>query len=281
MSEPTQNDHAAAQRAYWTNSMVAAFEFMETMRSYPVEECGEPMASLMDASNDLEVHFSTTLLNDRFPRVFYCRAGLVESFRKIAREMNDCGWMMKVEDGYRSPEMQRAQSHSFRNFDFILKKVMWELNGKVPDPGLMLRRVGAMIALRCRVGTHVSGSAIDVTILDRTTGTEIDRGGPYLEFSERTPMESPFITTEALKNRLAIQEIFHRNGWRAYPWEFWHFSSGDCYAEFLSGSGKASRYGAIEFAGGSITPMSAVESDQLLEPLEFYQKQIELALARI
>lgn len=261
--------------------MESAFEFMESMRKYPVEECGEPMASLVEASNDLEVHFSTTLLNDQFPRVFYCRQGLIASFRKIAREMNDRGWMMKVEDGYRSPEMQRAQSHSFRNFDFILKKVMWELNGKVPEPELMLRRVGAMIAIRCRVGTHVSGSAIDVTILDRSTGAEIDRGGSYIEFSERTPMESPFITLEALENRLTVQSMFHRNGWRAYPWEFWHFSSGDCYAEFLSGSGNASRYGAVRFAARAITPMSSAASDKLLEPVEFYEKQIALALARL
>lgn len=271
----------SAMRVYWTEKMEEAFDFYKEMRKYPIEECGEPLASLVEASEGLEVRFSTTMINNCHPRIYFIRQGLIESFRKIAREMNDKGWILKVEDGYRSPEMQRAQSHNPRHFDIILEKVMWELDGKIPTPDFMMRRLSVLIATRCRVGTHISGSAIDISVLERETGREVDRGGAYVEFSARSPMESPFVTPTQRSNREEITGIFHRYGWQAYPWEFWHYSSGDCYTEYLRRSRKPARYGAVAFDGKDIFPIGAEESDALLEPLEFYQREISAALDRL
>lgn len=91
---------------------------------------------------------------------------------------------------------------------------MWELGGRVPDPAFLLRRVSALIVTRWRIGTHVSGSAIDVSVFDRTTGSEILRGGKYIEISARTPMDSPFITEDERNNRQRITEIFRAHGWQ-------------------------------------------------------------------
>ncbi len=269
------------KRDYWTSQMDEAFVFMEAMRVYPIVECGEPLVSLRDAAEGLEVQFSTTLINRRHPRVYFIRSGLIEGFQGAAREMNERGWVLKVEDGYRSPEMQRAQSHNPLHFDVILQKVIWELNGAVPSPELMLRRLSALIATRCRIGTHVSGSAIDISVFDRATGEEIDRGGPYIELSEKTPMASPFITPEQHRHRVEIEAIMRRHGWFAYPYEFWHFSGGDSYAETIAGTGKPARYGPVVFDGKSITVIPDPASDELLEPLEFYQRQIDAALERL
>lgn len=274
----------AEARAYWTQKMEEALEFQESMRSYPVKDCGEPLASLREAAAGLEVEFSTTMINDRHPRVYFCREGLIPSFRAVARAMNERGWVLKVEDGYRSPTMQRAQSHNPKHFDLVLKMVMWELGGALPTPEFLLRRMSAVIATRCRVGTHVSGSAIDVSVLDRETRGEFPRGGrspTYVEISERTPMDSPFITGEERENRQKITEVFHQHGWMEYPWEFWHYSQGDCYAESLMKSGRPSRYGPVVFDGTNSTPIDLAEADQLLEPLAFYEEQMEAALGRV
>lgn len=261
--------------------MDAAFDFMEAVRVYPLEECGEPMASLRDLPDGVEVVFSDTLRNGRHPRVYAVRAGLHELFLGAAREMNARGWILKVEDGYRSPEMQRAQSHNPQYFDLILQKTIWELNGKIPSSDLMLRRVSALIATRCRIGTHVSGSAIDISVLDRNTGETLDRGGGYVEISERTPFASPFVSESQRACRDAIDAIMRRHGWIAYPYEFWHYSSGDAYAEILARSARAARYGAVNFDGSQITPIPDEESDALLEPLEFYNVNITAALERL
>jgi len=278
------NFDQAAARAYWTQKMEEAREFQETMRTYPVEDCGEPLVSLREAVAGLDVEFSTTMINDCHPRVYFCREGLIPSFQAVARAMNERGWVLKVEDGYRSPKMQRAQSHNPKHFDLVLKMAIWELGGVLPTPEFLLRRMSAVIATRCRVGTHVSGSAIDISVLDRSTRLEFPRGGrspTYVEISERTPMESPFITEEERKNRRMITALFQEHGWKEYPWEFWHYSQGDCYVEYLTNSGKPSRYGPVDFDGTNSTPIDLAEADELLEPLAFYEKQMVAALERV
>ncbi len=269
------------RRTYWTRTMDEALAFQEAMRTYPLEESGEELVSLVEAAAGTEVVFSSTKINSRHPRRFFAREGLISSFQAVAREMNARGWILKVEDAYRSPEMQRAQSHNPANFDAILQKVLWELHGKIPGPEFMLRRVSALIATRCRVGTHVSGSAIDISVLDRTSGEEIPRGGFYVEFSERSPMDSPFLAENERRNRQEITAIFHRHGWRDYPWEFWHYSQGDCYAQHLRNSGLPARYGPVAFDGNATTPLDPVVADALLEPLAFYETQIAAALGRL
>jgi len=276
INDPATDD----RRAYWRDRMDEAFSFMQNMRTYPFEESQEGMVSLLELVDGIEIEFSSTKINETFPRQFFIRQGLADSFRALAKEANSLGWVVKVEDGYRTPEMQRALSHSNILFDTILKRVIWEGNGQIPSPELMLQRVSALIATRCRVGTHISGSAIDVSILDRTTGKEIDRGAPYLELSEKTPMRSPFVDEVAQSNRRQIEELFLKHGWIAYPYEFWHFSKGDCYAEHLSGSHKPSRYGPINFDNGHTEFLSEAEADRLLEPLEFYREKIQQALRR-
>lgn len=283
MSSDSKNNESAA-RVYWTQKMEEALEFQEAMRTYPVEDCGEPLVSLCEAVDGLDVEFSTTMINDCHPRVYFCREGLIPSFQAVAKAMNERGWVLKVEDGYRSPTMQRAQSHNPKHFDLVLKMAIWELSGVLPTPEFLLRRMSAVIATRCRVGTHVFGSAIDVSVLDRSTRVEFSRGGrspTYVEISERTPMESPFITDKERENRRMITALFQRFGWKEYPWEFWHYSQGDCYVEYLTKSGKPSRYGPIDFDGTNSTPIDLVEADLLLEPLAFYEKQMVAALERL
>jgi hypothetical protein len=109
-----------------------------------------------------------------------------------------------------------------------------------------------------RVGTHCSGSAIDVSVFALDGKAEIDRGARYLEISEKTPMDSPFVSGEARSNRKEITDLMARHGFFTYRFEFWHYNKGDVYAEYLSGKGRPARYGPIDFdtATGAITPIA-------------------------
>jgi D-alanyl-D-alanine dipeptidase len=269
-------------RAYWTRQAELAYEFMIAMRTYPLTECGENMASLLDAADGLDVEFASSLLGGLFPHQFFLREGLIPNFRKAARLFHERGWRIRVEDAYRTPEMQRGLSRSTVFFDKVLQTVMWELKGALPDPEFMFRRVSVMIATRSRVGTHVAGSAIDVSVIDRETGREIDRGAPFPEISERTPMASPFVTPEQRRNRDEIEGLFLACDFHAYPYEFWHFNSGDCFAAYLTKSGRPGRYGPIVFDHGKkIRAIGQDEADTPLEPIAFYEKQIQASLERL
>lgn len=271
------------RREYWTAQMDAANAFMLQMIEYPVEECGEPLASMTDAvkAAGVEVEFSTSKIAADMDRVYYLRAGLIDDFIAIARDMNSRGWVMKVEDGYRSTTMQMHLARKPNVFDAILRSTIWENGGEVPSTELLFRRVSSLCATRPKTGTHMSGSAIDISVFDRDTRQEIDRGRPYLEMSELTPMLSPYVSPEAQQNRRDITDIMERHGFMHYPYEFWHYNKGDCYAEALNKTGKPGRYGAVhvEFPAGLVTPVP--NPQEPLHSAQDVQREIEASLRRM
>ena len=105
------------RRKYWTETMDLAYEFMKRASDVPIQECMEKLVYLPDAAKDagVEVSFSEKPHVDNLPRLFYLREGQIEKFLKIAAEFNSCGWVLHVEDAYRTKEMQQKlfQKNSF------------------------------------------------------------------------------------------------------------------------------------------------------------------------
>jgi len=271
------------RRAYWTEQMESAYEFMENILEYPVEECGESLVSLPESVREegLSVRFSHTRLAGRYERLFYLREGLIVDFLEIAREMNNRGWTLKVEDAFRSRAMQKYLALQEKIIDVILQRVIWEANGRIPNPDLMFRRLTALIATSPKIGTHMSGTAIDVSVLRSEDLSEIERGGTYIELSELTPMASPFTSADAVRNRTEISRIMQSYGFLAYPYEFWHYSKADAYTEYLTRSGKPARYGPVDLdtGNGNIIPIRNPKDP--LHTLEDIKKQIDSALNRL
>jgi hypothetical protein len=93
-------------------------------------------------------------------------------------------------------------------------------------------------------------------------------------------MNSPFISRVAKRHRQEITAIMRESGFVEYPFEFWHYSSGDAYEHLLRGSRQPARYGAIDFdpASGKVTPIA--EPERPLNSLEEIRTEIEGALKR-
>jgi hypothetical protein len=125
----------------------------------------------------------------------------------------------------------------------------------------------------------MSGSALDISVLSRDDGREVDRGAPYLEMSELTPMESPFVSPAAQRNRREITALMKRAGFFAYPFEFWHYNVGDAYAESLAESRRPARYGAVDWtpSTGAVTPTASPHEP--LTRLDEWQAKIAAALS--
>jgi len=261
-------------RAYWTQQMDEAYDFMMRALEHPVAECGEPLASLEKAvmESDTKVLFSQSDIVPGVKRQFYLRKNLIPSFLDSARELNSKGWILIVEDGYRTTTMQKELSLLPQVFDAVIERCFWEY-GDLPPVDLVRRRLAALTAAHPKNGTHMSASAIDISVRSIATGKEIDRGRPYLEMSELTPMESPFIENVALENRLAIRQVLERNGFLAYPYEFWHFNQGDVYDEILNRTGASARYGAVhcDLETGKVTPVD--------DPMETLNSNAEIEQA--
>lgn len=246
-------------RRYWSNQLDDAFEFMQTVQKHQPKDNGDPFCSMIQASNeaDVEVVFSSKKHVEGMDRQFYLRSGLIPPFIDAARDMNRRGWVMLVEDAFRDRRMQSRISFETAVFDQMLERCFWECEGNDVSAEFMSKRLAAMIAFCPAVGTHMSGSAIDISVLSRDTGRLIDRGAPYLEISELTPMASPFISEEAKNNRNVIADLMRVHGFIAYPWEFWHFSRGDVYAAYFTNNVQNANYGPVDWdpTTNAVTPI--------------------------
>lgn len=272
----------SARRAYWAEQMELGYAFVEKLLAFPVRECGEGFASIQDAAADagVEMRFSTSKIAGELDRVFFMRASLVEDVMAIGRAMNERGWVLKIEDGFRSLEMQGSLVRKPAVFDSILRKCIWENGGEIPPVEFVFRRAIVMVANIPKIGTHMSGSAIDISVFRRDDGEEVPRGGPYIEVSERTPMRSPYITPAELQNRLEITALMEARGFMHFPYEFWHYNKGDAGAHILTGNPAPARYGAVNWERATNQVTAVADAMSPLNPLPVIEAEIAAALER-
>lgn len=277
-----RNDEEA-RRSFWIEQMEAAHTFMKDIIEYPVEECGEELISLQESvkAAGIAVEFSPLAIPGRHDFLFYLRAGLIKDFLAAAKEMNERGWVLKVEDAFRTRKMQTAGIQSVKVLDIVLQKTIWEAHGKLPTPDLVFQRVTGVCATCPKIGTHMSGSAIDISVLWAKDHSEVDRGGPYCEMSELSAMSSPFVSKEAARNRIEISELMRRHGFIAYPYEFWHYSKDDAYAEYMTKSGKPAKYGPIDFDKDRATIAAIQNPAEPLISMDEIKRLIDSALSRL
>ena len=72
--------------------------------------------------------------------------------------------------------------------------------------------------------SHSRGSTVDLTLLDMTTGKELDMGSPFDLFSEVSHPDYKGIPPEQYENRMRLQRVMVRNGFEPIDCEWWHFS---------------------------------------------------------
>lgn len=71
---------------------------------------------------------------------------------------------------------------------------------------------------------HSRGSTIDLTIIEISTGKELDMGTPYDFFGTESSVSYTGILESQKNNRILLQQIMLKNGFRNYPQEWWHFT---------------------------------------------------------
>jgi len=233
--------------------METGYEFMMKVLAHPVCDAGEALVSLPEAlrGTGIEVVFFRRQRIPGHRPIFRLRAGLVKPWLSAAEAMNRHGWRIRIEDGYRTRSMQNPLNRPPALFDAILRRLLWETEGRFPSPEFVFRRLTVLVTTIPKLGTHMSGSAMDISVLKRKNGEEVDRGAPYLEMSELTPMASPYAPAAARRNRAGISRIMAEHGFAAYPFEFWHYSGGDAYAAILSEKKQPARYGPVDLLNDS------------------------------
>ena len=137
----------------------------------------------------------------------------------VAGEMAAWGFRLKVFDAYRPA---RAVKHfalwGIDDLDLRMKPFFYpDL-----DKGDIFER--GYIAMK---SSHSRGSTVDLTLLDMSTGKELDMGGPFDFFGELSHPDYRGITDEQYENRLILQRAMTRNGFEPIDCEWWHFTLKD------------------------------------------------------
>ena len=71
---------------------------------------------------------------------------------------------------------------------------------------------------------HSRGSTVDLTIVDKATGEDVDMGGTFDYFGQVSHPDYTGITDEQYENRMILRDAMTSHGFKAITTEWWHFT---------------------------------------------------------
>ena len=134
----------------------------------------------------------------------------------VQRDLAARGLGLKVFDCYRP---QRAVAHFVRwarKIDDVRRKAEFypEIDKRVLfKEGYISEHSG-----------HSRGATLDLTLVRRADGSELDMGGPFDFFSPKSWPSDKSVSAQAQKNRALLATAMTRGGFRPYDKEWWHFT---------------------------------------------------------
>ena len=138
------------------------------------------------------------------------------ALKAVSAEMMVQGYRLKIFDAYR-PAM--AVKHfvlwGIEDLDLRMKPFFY------PDLDKTDLFQTGYIASQ---SSHSRGSTVDLTLLDMSTGKEVDMGSPFDLFDEVSHPDYRGITDEQYDNRMLLRNVMIRNGFEPIFCEWWHFT---------------------------------------------------------
>ncbi len=128
----------------------------------------------------------------------YLRRPVAEALKKITEELEKEGLGLKIWDAYRPYQVTQQ---------------MWKV---VPD---------ARYAADPAVGSgHNRGIAVDLTLIEKQSGKELDMGTEFDNFTEKAHHDYVAFLPEVLAHRQKLKKLMEAHGFKALPTEWWHYA---------------------------------------------------------
>lgn len=141
------------------------------------------------------------------------------ALKVIQQELKPMGFGLKVFDGYR-PQMAVEHFWDWANDPTDLETK----DDYYPDISNKVDLFNGYIARR---SAHSRGSTVDLTIIDLTSGKELDMGEKFDFMGERSHTEFQGISEPAKNNRKLLKAVMENHGFENYWREWWHYSLKD------------------------------------------------------
>ena len=138
------------------------------------------------------------------------------ALKGVSGEMMVQGYRLKVFDAYRPAcAVKHFVLWGLEDQDVRMKPYFYPELDKTSlfSQGYIAKRSG-----------HSRGSTVDLTLLDMKTGKELDMGSPFDLFSELSHPACRKVSDQQYENRMLLQRVMVRNGFRPLDCEWWHFT---------------------------------------------------------
>lgn len=184
----------------------------------PIRECGDPMVDLTEYPFHLSPEYFKAGLSDT--DALWTRRAIAEKLLAAQKNLPK-GVTFKIWDPWRPRSVQAN----------IYNKYWRELRAANPawDDARISEEVGVFVTKPDdpkRVPPHATGGSIDLTLVNATTGEEIDMGTGFDHFgSEAAP--DYFKNGAIAENRATFRDVMEEQGFTDDPDEWWHFDYGN------------------------------------------------------
>ncbi len=134
----------------------------------------------------------------------YLRYGTVKKLMAVSKELEQYGYGLLIWDGYRPVAAQQ------------------KLYDVCPDPNYVSPPgVGNQ--------NHCRGRAVDLTLVDLTTGAQLEMPTGFDDFSAKADRDYSDVSSRAAFHALLLEQTMERYGFAGYSGEWWHFNDTEDY----------------------------------------------------
>lgn len=149
------------------------------------------------------------------PRVILSEPA-AKALASVERDLALSGLALKIFDGYRP---QRAVD-AFKRWAADLQDTRNQVRYY---PGLDKRSLFRDGYIAQHSG-HSRGSTVDLTLVDASSGEELDMGSPFDFFGPISHHGTALITPKQTRNRETLRQAMLRHGFEPYAAEWWHYT---------------------------------------------------------
>jgi D-alanyl-D-alanine dipeptidase len=154
-------------------------------------------ALLYDLRYATENNFMHRRMYDRRTTVTFLRLPVARALQLVQHELAAKGMGLKIFDAYRP---------------YAVTVKFWEL---VKDE--------RYVANPAKGSGHNRGIAIDLTIIDKATGKELDMGTGFDNFTDTAHHTFTQLSPTVLQNRQLLRSTMEKYGFKALESEWWHY----------------------------------------------------------
>lgn len=159
-------------------------------------------------------------------KLFLVRKSVADKLSILAKNLLKFNIRLRFEDGFRPYGVQEGL--------FLRRIKMIKATNPEWNRNKLILEAKSKTAYTPRFAAHKAGAAVDVSMLDSTTGKPCNIGQGYPGGGEVVRLNTEFVTQHQWQNRKILECLAKDSGLFMYPYENWHLCYGDTTAAVVS-----------------------------------------------